>query len=65
MKRLLYIVFPGDTGLSGCINISTDYSEIIAEWMGKLEKKFSKGLTFIPYVMVIGGLEIIQFKNTG
>lgn len=65
MKRLLYIVFPGDTDLSGCINISTDYSETIAEWMGKLEKKFSKGLTFIPYVMVIGGLEIIQFKNTG
>lgn len=59
MKRLFYIVFFGDIGLFGCINIFIDYSEIIVEWMGKFEKKFSKGLIFILYVMVIGGLEII------
>lgn len=31
--------------------------------MGKLDKKNSTGLTFIPYVMVIGGLEIIKDES--
>lgn len=62
-KKPLKRLFPGDTGLSGCIKISTDYTETITEWMGKLEKHFSKGLTFIPYVMGIGGLETIEDES--
>lgn len=62
-KRPLKRLFSGDTSLSGCIKISTDYSETIAEWMGKLEKKNSKGLTFIPYARD-QRKQIIQFKNT-
>lgn len=41
-KRPLKRLFSGDTSLSGCIKISTDYSETIAEWMGKLKKKLAR-----------------------
>ncbi|XP_062610441.1 FK506-binding protein 5-like [Saccostrea cucullata] len=59
-NRALKRAFPTNSGLSGCLKISTSYSENAENWMAKISGMFRGKIEFIPCIMGNCGIETIE-----
>ncbi|XP_078334432.1 uncharacterized protein LOC111117070 isoform X4 [Crassostrea virginica] len=56
-KRALKRAFPSENGLTGCISITTNYTETPGDWISALKTHFNGNMEFVLYIMDKNGLE--------